>query len=131
MARKFSELRDKMSPAARAGSEREFRRMVEEMPLRKLRGARELTQENLASVLHVKQSEVSKIERRTDMYLSTLASYVKAMGGTLEVRAAFPNGEVVKINQFESLAESAIPGPRRSGSIRGRRRRNGVGLALA
>jgi DNA-binding XRE family transcriptional regulator len=106
VARKFSELRAKMSPAARAESEREFRRMVEEMPLRQLRAARELTQENLASVLHVRQSEVSKIERRTDMYLSTLASYVKAMGGILEVRAAFPNGEVVKINQFESLAVS-------------------------
>ena len=39
------------------------------------------------------------------MYLSTLASDVKAMGGTLEVRAAFPNGEVVKINQFASLTE--------------------------
>lgn len=107
MARKFSELRAKMSPAARAESEREFRRMVAEMPLRKLRAARELTQENLASVLRVKQSEVSKIERRTDMYLSTLASYVKAMGGTLEVLAAFPNGQVVKINQFESLTEPA------------------------
>ncbi|MBZ5610439.1 MAG: helix-turn-helix transcriptional regulator [Acidobacteriia bacterium] len=108
MTRKFNELREKMSSRARAESEREFRRMVEEMPLRKLRAARELTQENLASVLHVKQSEVSKIERRTDMYLSTLASYVKAMGGTLEVRATFPDGAVVKINQFESLTE---PGP--------------------
>jgi transcriptional regulator with XRE-family HTH domain len=107
MARKFSELRAKMSPAARAQSEREFKRMVEEMPLRKLRAARELTQENLASVLHVKQSEISKIERRTDMYLSTLASYVKAMGGTLEVRAAFPDGDVVKISQFESLTEKS------------------------
>jgi len=107
MATKFSELREKMSPTARAASEREFRKMVEEMPLRRLRAARELTQENLAIVLHVKQSEVSKIERRTDMYLSTLASYVKAMGGTLEIRAAFPNGEVVRINQFESLTEPA------------------------
>lgn len=106
MARKFSELRGKMSPGARAASEREFQKMVEEMPLRRLRAARELTQENLASVLHVKQSEVSKIERRTDMYLSTLASYVKAMGGTLEIRAAFPNGEVVRINQFETLTEA-------------------------
>jgi predicted XRE-type DNA-binding protein len=107
MAKKFAELRDKMSPAARAESEREFRRMVEEMPLQRLRAARALTQENLASVLHVRQSEVSKIERRTDMYLSTLASYVKAMGGTLELRAAFPGGEVVKINQFASLTEPA------------------------
>jgi DNA-binding XRE family transcriptional regulator len=109
MARKFAELRDKMSPAARADSEREFRRMVEEMPLQRLRAARALTQENLASVLHVRQSEVSKIERRTDMYLSTLASYVRAMGGTLEVRAAFPDGAVVKISQFEALTEPAIP----------------------
>ena len=93
------------------GPTREFRRMVEEMPLRKLRAARDLTQENLANVLHVKQSEISKIERRTDMYLSTLASYIKAMGGTLEVRAAFPNGEVVKINQFESLAEPGAAEP--------------------
>ncbi len=53
----------------------------------------------------MKQSEVSKIERRTDMYLSTLASYVKGMGGTLEIRAAFPNGEVVRMNQFESLTD--------------------------
>jgi len=112
MARKFSELRAKMSQAARARSEREFRRMVEEMPLRKLRAARELTQENLASVLRVKQSEVSKIERRTDMYISTLASYVKAMGGALEVRAAFPNGEIVKINQFEFLTKPRTARPK-------------------
>lgn len=74
-----------------AQSEREFRQMVEEMPLRRWRAAPELTQENLASVLHVKQSEVSKVERRTDVYPSTLASYVKAMGGTLEIRPAVPN----------------------------------------
>lgn len=117
MARKFTELRGKMSPAARAASEREFRKMVEEMPLRRLRAARELTQENLASVLRVKQSEVSKIERRTDMYLSTLASYVKAMGGTLEIRAAFPNGEVVRINQFEALTEpQAAPAAKKVGA---------------
>ena len=81
MARKFSELREKMSPSARAASEREFRRMVEEMPLRKLRAARKLTQENLASVLRVKQSEVSKIERRTDMYLSTSRELCQGDGG--------------------------------------------------
>jgi hypothetical protein len=48
----------------------------------------------------VRQPEISKIERRTDMYLS-----VKAMGGMLEVRAAFPDGEVVTISQFRSLTE--------------------------
>ena len=103
MAKKFSELRDKMSPAARAASEREFRRIVEEMPLEELRAARELTQTSLAKILDVGQSEVSKIEKRTDMYVSTLASYVKAMGGELEICAVFPDGKV-KISQFEDIA---------------------------
>jgi len=54
--------------------------MVEEMPLDELREARELTQEQL---------DVSKMERRTDMYLSTLQGIIKAMGGRLEIRAVF------------------------------------------
>jgi DNA-binding XRE family transcriptional regulator len=106
MAKKFSELRGKMSPAARAASEREFRRIVEEMPLEELRAARELTQTSLAKILDVGQSEVSKIEKRTDMYVSTLASYVKAMGGELEICAVFPDGKV-KISQFEDIAGKA------------------------
>jgi len=106
MAKKFSELRDKMSPAARAASEREFRRIVAEMPLEELRAARELTQTSLAKILDVGQSEVSKIEKRTDMYVSTLASYVKAMGGELEICAVFPDGKV-KISQFEDIAGKA------------------------
>ena len=110
MAKNFKVLRDKMSPAAREGSAREYERLVKEMPLQTLRAARELTQENLANVLRVKQSEISKIERRTDMYVSTLASYIKAMGGQLEVRAVFPAGEVVRINQFEELAEEKSTG---------------------
>ncbi len=107
MAKKFSELRSKMSPAARAASEREFRRLVEEMPLRQLRAARALTQESLANTLGVRQSEISKIEKRTDLYLSTLASYIRAMGGELELRAVFPRGEIVRINQFSRSEATA------------------------
>lgn len=81
MARNFSELRDRMSPESWARVERGYQKLIAEMPLQKLRAARELTQENLANLLEVNQSEVSKIEHRTDMYVSTLASYVKAMGG--------------------------------------------------
>src|SRR5258708_38859872 len=106
MARKFSELRNKMSPAARTESEREFRRIVDEMPLQKLREARHLTQMSLANVMGVSQSEVSKIERRTDVYVSTLGSYGEAMGGRLEVSVIFPDRGMVKINQFEGLDEN-------------------------
>ena len=111
MAKKFSELRNKMSPQARAAADREYERMIEEMPLRQLRAARSFTQARLAALLDVNQSEISKIESRTDMYLITLASYVKAMGGQLEVRAVFPKGPVVRISQFENLAdeEGTVP----------------------
>lgn len=104
MAKKYSELQAKMSPTAREASDREFRRLIEEMPLQKLRNARQFTQEGLAKALDVNQSEISKIEKRTDMYVSTLASYVQAMGGKLEIRAVFPDGGEVKINQFQELA---------------------------
>ena len=65
-------------------------------------GRRERSQEEVAKKLHIKQAAVSKLERRTDMYLSTLRSYIEAMGGKLEIIALFPN-RVVRINQFETL----------------------------
>lgn len=102
--KKFSELRDKMPLERRNRIQRQYEQMMAEMPLQKLRAARQLTQENLATLLEVNQSEVSKIEHRADMYVSTLASYVKAMGGSLEIRAVFPDGGAVRITQFEDLS---------------------------
>ena len=102
MARNFKELQAKMSPERRARSEAAAQKMLEEMPLDELREARNLTQEQLAKVLRVNQAAVSKMERRTDMYLSTLDGIIKAMGGYLEMRAVFPDG-VVRINQFGEL----------------------------
>ncbi len=100
MAKKFEQLRAKMSPKAREASAAEHRRLVEEMSLLQLRKARELTQTRLAEELHMGQGDVSKLERRTDMYVSTLASYLQAVGADLEIRALFPDGRTVKITQF-------------------------------
>ena len=69
------------------------------MPLDELRAARNLTQEHLAALLHIKQASVSKMERRTDMYIGTLGKFIEAMGGQLEIRAIFPDG-AVRITQF-------------------------------
>src|ERR1035438_5948778 len=69
-AKNFNELRAKMSPEARARSEAIAREMLANMPLDELRAARDLTQEHLAALLHIKQASVSKMERRTDMYRS-------------------------------------------------------------
>ena len=76
--------------------------MLEEMPLQELRQARALSQEQLARTLGIKQASVSKLERRTDMYIQTLRNYIEAMGGQLEVIASFPGGKV-KINQFKEV----------------------------
>jgi transcriptional regulator with XRE-family HTH domain len=88
-----------MSPERRARNEAETERMLREMALDQLRAARELTQENLAQIFGVSQGSISRLERRTDMYVSTLARFIEAMGGQLEIRAVFPDG-VVRINQF-------------------------------
>jgi DNA-binding Xre family transcriptional regulator len=105
MAKNFRELQAKMSPERRARSEAKAKRMIEEMALDELRVARELTQEQLARALKIKQAAVSKMERRTDMYLSTLQGVIRAMGGELEIRAIFPDS-TVRINQFQELRRS-------------------------
>ena len=97
--RKFSELLDKMPAARRAEIDAGTKAMMAELPLHELRAARGLTQEHLARILHIKQSNISKLERRTDLYVSTLADFIRAMGGELQIRAVFPDG-VVAIKSF-------------------------------
>ena len=106
MARNFKELEAKMSSEARARAKAKAAQMIRDMPLDELREALNLTQESLAETLHVKQPFVSKVERRTDMYISTLRKMIEAMGGELEIRAVLPHG-VVRINQFEEIRRPA------------------------
>ncbi len=102
MAKKFAELEAKMSPDSRARSDAVYRQLLAEMPLHELRQAKALSQVKLAESLHVNQAAVSKIEHRTDMYISTLRDYIRAMGGDLEIVAKFPDGSV-KISNFTSI----------------------------
>ena len=103
MSNKFNDLRAGMSQAARERSDAQAKVMLAEMPLNELRQARGLSQKMLADVLHVQQPSIAKIEKRTDMYLSTLRSHIEAMGGKLDIIARFPDG-VVKINNFADLS---------------------------
>lgn len=106
MARKFAELEAKMSTDAIARSDARYREMLAEMPLHELRRARGISQETLAKVLHIKQPNIAKLEKRTDIYISTLRAAIEAMGGTLDIVARFPDGSV-KISNFSSIDESA------------------------
>ena len=106
MAKSFKILQAKMTPQARARSQALAKRLMADMALRELRNARATTQEKLAKALRVNQAAVSKLERRTDMYISTLRSYVEAMGGHLDIIARFNEGSV-RIAQFEDLGSPA------------------------
>jgi transcriptional regulator with XRE-family HTH domain len=111
--RNFEDTLAKLSPEVRAEAETLAAQMIAEMALAELRAARELSQEQLASLLNISQPAVAKMERQADMYLSTLRNIVKAMGGTLELVAHFPEGDV-RINQFAELdAASRTSKPKR------------------
>jgi transcriptional regulator with XRE-family HTH domain len=102
MAKNFKRLQEKMSPASRNRARELAKKYRAEMALDELREARDMTQQHLAKILGINQAAVSKMERRTDMYISTLQDFVRAMGGQLVISVVFPEGEV-QIDQFEKL----------------------------
>lgn len=102
MAEKFSELTKAFTPERRERIEAKKAALRHEISLAELRQALSLTQSTLAETLKVGQAEISKIENRTDMFVSTLRRFIKAMGGDLEIRAVFPDQEIT-IKDFSSL----------------------------
>lgn len=104
MAKKFSALRAQMPAHAQQQAHQQAEHMLAAMPLQELRQARGLSQKAIAERLNVQQPAIAKLEKRTDMYVSTLRSHIEAMGGELEVIARFPDGEV-KILTFADLEE--------------------------
>lgn len=77
--------------------------IVAEMTLRDLRLALKKTQEDLGVVLHMKQEGISRLEKRSDMLISTLNKYIKGMGGTLKLTAEFPDRPSVEINGIADM----------------------------
>ena len=87
------------SPARRKKIEARASELIsQEMTLQELRRARKLTQVRLAKALRITQDGVSRLERRTDLLLSTLRKSVEAMGGSLSLIAEFPDREPVTIS---------------------------------
>ena len=77
--------------------------IAEEMTLQELRRARAMTQVRLAKNLGVAQKQISEIEKRTDMHISTLRRSIEAMGGKLSLVAEFPDREPVVLAGIASL----------------------------
>lgn len=92
------------SPARRKKIEdRAAQLLAEEMSLRELRRAHKLTQERIAETLGIGQDQVSRLEQRSDLLISTLRSYVEAMGGRLSLVAEFPDRKPVVLSGIAAL----------------------------
>ena len=101
----FSELTKDFTPERRQRIAEMKSELLAEMPLHELRRARALTQGDMAKMLKVNQPAVSKLEQRADIYVSSLRSYIEAVGGKLKIVAEFPEGEVA-ITNFSEVGET-------------------------
>ena len=100
----LKDVMDALPPKRRAELDRRFKELVDEVEsLRELRRLSRKSQAKIAKKLKISQPAVSKIERQTDMYLSTLRSYVEAIGGELEVIVRLPNRAPVKVKSLEEI----------------------------
>ena len=102
----WSELTKDFSPERRRRIDEMTSKALAEMPLHELRQARAMTQKDLAEKLNVNQPAVSKMEQRTDAYISSLRAYIEAVGGKLRITAEFPEGEI-GITNFAQLADES------------------------
>ena len=97
----------KLNPALRKKVEARAAQLIaEEMTLRELRHARKLTQVRMAKTLGITQDSVSRLEKRSDLLLSTLRKTVEAMGGSLSLVAEFPDRAPVVLS---GIAEDDQP----------------------
>lgn len=101
----FHDLTRDFTPERRRRVEARKAELRAAMPLHELRRARAMTQQAIGQALHVKQPAVAKLERRTDMYVSNLRSYVEALGGKLSIVAEFPQGNVTITNFADHPAD--------------------------
>ena len=112
MARKLD---DVMAALPKARQQRVEARAMELATLKDLRQAVQQTQEQLAATLGVRQDTISRLEKRSDMLLSTLRHYIESMGGKLELVAQFPNRPPVVI---EHLGADVTPEHKPAGAGR-------------
>jgi transcriptional regulator with XRE-family HTH domain len=106
MTSNFNELFLKMKPSSQARVKSRSDELLRTMALADVRRAQARTQQQLAGTLNVNQAWISRVERQTDMYLSTLRGYIEALGGELELVARFTNC-AVRLDQFAEA--QAVP----------------------
>jgi transcriptional regulator with XRE-family HTH domain len=142
ITRTLDQMMKEVGPARRRKIERRAAQLIaDEMSLRELRRAHKLTQETIAETLGIGQDQVSRLEQRSDLLISTLRGYIEAIGGTLTLLAEFPHRAPVALGGFATLeqgvaepmpasASRKLPKPDRSRRPRGKNRHRRQTLAL-
>jgi transcriptional regulator with XRE-family HTH domain len=106
MSRNVNDIISKLSPTQRKRVETRAAQLIaEEMTLQQLRQACKLTQQKVAKSLRIGQEGVSKIEKRSDLLISTLRDFVQAMGGHLSLVVEFPDRQPVILSGIAEFAE--------------------------
>lgn len=106
MSTNVRELFDRLSPERRARIEAGAAEMLaQEMSLQEVRKFRGLAQRQLAETLGIGQDSVSRIEKRSDMLLSTLRGYVEGLGGRLDLVVELPGIKPIRLTGFEDMGE--------------------------
>jgi hypothetical protein len=110
MSRNVNDIINKLSPTQRKRVETRAAQLIaEEMTLQQLRQVCKLTQQKVAKSLRIGQEGVSKIERRSDLLISTLRDFVQAMGGQLSLVVEFPDREPVILSGIAEFVQDSKP----------------------
>jgi transcriptional regulator with XRE-family HTH domain len=106
----LEQIKKELSPARRRKIEARAAQLIaEEMTLQELRRARKLTQVRMAKALGISQDGVSRLEKRSDLLLSTLRKTIEAMGGNLSLVAEFPDREPVILSGISTTDTETEP----------------------
>lgn len=105
MPKDLDEIMRELPPERRERIEKRASELIDEhMTLQDIRKAQKLTQERMAQILGIGQDSVSRLEKRTDLHLSTLNNYINAMGGSLKLVAEFPDRSPVILDGLVELS---------------------------
>jgi DNA-binding XRE family transcriptional regulator len=108
MGRTLAQVIAELPPERRERVEARYQELKQEVEgLRELREIAGKAQRDVAAALHIKQPSVSKIEKQTDMYLSTLRSYVEAIGGKLELVVKLPKRPAIRLHQLSDALNAS------------------------
>lgn len=104
MGKSFKDMMNGLSPEEKAQVGQRGQELLDEyLTLQELRKAHHFTQEEMAKLLQVRQENISRLEKRSDLMLSTLRGYIQGMGGSLKLVAEFPGRPPVILQGFGDL----------------------------